>query len=163
MTHFEFMLEACAQAEINSRNHFEDGGPFGAVIVKDGEIIGRGKNTVLASHNPTAHAEILAIGEACDHLGTHDLTGCVLYTSCYPCPMCLSAIIWSNIKEIYYGNTKEDAAAIGFKDDVIYHVINNILEGRESENKGILNLAQLDREEAIKTFEDFKKSAGHLY
>lgn len=163
MNDLEFMYEACKQAELNAKNHFKEGGPFGAIITKDGKIIGKGKNNVLASHNPTAHAEITAIEDACNYLKTHDLTGCVLYTSCYPCPMCLSAIIWSNIKTIYYGNTKEDAADIGFRDDRIYSVINNILEGREEENKNILELHQIDRDETIKTFEKFKSESGTLY
>ena len=96
------------------------GGPFGAVVVKNGEIVGRGSNHVLANNDPTAHAEVTAIRDACKNLGTYDLTGCEIYTSCYPCPMCLSAIIWANIKKVYYGNTKEDAAKIGFRDDFIY-------------------------------------------
>ena len=99
------------------------GGPFGAVIVKDNKIIGKGSNNVLKNNDPTAHAEIMAIRDACMNIGSYDLTGCTLYTSCYPCPMCLSAIIWSNIKEVYYGNTKEDADNIGFRDKFIYDFI----------------------------------------
>ena len=82
------------------------GGPFGACVVKDGEIIGKGSNNVLKNNDPTAHAEVVAIREACQKLNTYDLTGCTMYATCYPCPMCLSAIIWSNIKKVYYGNTK---------------------------------------------------------
>ena len=89
-----------------------DGGPFGAVIIKNNEIVGKGNNQVVLKNDPTAHAEIVAIRDACKNLGTFDLTGCEIYTSCYPCPMCLSAIIWSNIKMVYYGNTKEDAEKI---------------------------------------------------
>lgn len=163
MNDLELMYEACKQAELNAESHFKEGGPFGAIIVKDGKIIGKGKNNVLASHNPTAHAEITAIEDACDNLKTHDLTGCILYTSCYPCPMCLSAIIWSNIKTIYYGNTKEDAADIGFRDDMIYNVINNILADKKDNNKNILELHQLGRSEAIKTFEKFKNNSGITY
>ena len=127
------------------------GGPFGACIVKDGEIIGKGINRVLKDNDPTAHAEIVAIRNACKKLETYDLTGCEIYTSCYPCPMCLSAIIWSNIKKVYYANTKEDAADIGFRDDFIYEFISNNME-----DKSVLNLKSMDREEAIKVFEEYK-------
>ena len=163
MNDLQFMLEAYKEAEKNCLCNFEEGGPFGAVVVKDGEIIGRGKNSVLSSHNPTAHAEIIAIENACSYLETHDLTGCVLYTSCYPCPMCLSAIIWSNIKEVYYGNTKEDAASIGFRDDNIYDAINNILGNKEKANKEIIKLHQIGRNETIETFDKFRNNQGKLY
>ena len=123
------------------------GGPFGAVIVKDGKIVGKGSNCVLENNDPTAHAEIIAIREASKTLNTYDLSGCELYTSCYPCPMCLSAIIWANIKKVYYGNTKEDAARIGFRDDMIYDYIKN--------NGNLLDLENIDREETIKTFEEY--------
>ena len=113
----EFMLKAVAEAEKNIIS--KDGGPFGAVIVKDGVIVGTGHN----DNDPTCHAEMQAIRDACRNLKTFDLTGCELYTSCYPCPMCLSATIWANIKKVYYGNTAEDAADIGFRDDFIYKFI----------------------------------------
>ena len=124
------------------------GGPFGACVVKDGKIIGKGSNKVLISNDPTAHAEIIAIREACKNINSYDLSGCELYTSCYPCPMCLSAIIWANIKKVYYGNTKEDAANIGFRDELIYSYI-------KKENSDILELESMDREETIKVFEDY--------
>ena len=126
------------------------GGPFGACIVKDGKIIGKGFNRVIKDIDPTAHAEIVAIREACKNTNSHDLSGCELYTSCYPCPMCLSAIIWSNIKKVYYANTKEDAASIGFRDDYIYDYIKSNME-----DKNILELKELNREEAIKVFEKY--------
>ena len=129
-----------------------EGGPFGACIVKDGNIVGRGSNKVLKNNDPTAHAEIMAIRDACNNLNSYDLSGCELYTSCYPCPMCLSAIIWSNIKVVYYGNTKEDAADIGFRDDFIYKYINNV----ESSGDNILQLNALDRDATIKTFNEYK-------
>lgn len=129
------------------------GGPFGACIVKDGKIIGRGSNHVLKNNDPTAHAEIMAIRDACKNIGSYDLNGCELYTSCYPCPMCLSAIIWSNIKIVYYGNTKEDAAKIGFRDDYIYDFIKT-LDNRSNDNTP-LKLIGIDREETIKTFNNF--------
>lgn len=129
------------------------GGPFGACVVNNGEIIGRGSNKVLSNNDPTAHAEIMAIREACKNLNTYDLSNCELYTSCYPCPMCLSAIIWSNIKTVYYGNTKEDAKSIGFRDDFIYEYISNISKNKQDNN--ILELKSMDREETIKEFEEF--------
>ena len=101
-----------------------DGGPFGAVIVNDkGEIISRGHNSVLSEKVPTAHAEVVAIREACKKLGTHSLEGCTLYSSCEPCPMCLSATIWANIKTIYYGATQKDADDAGFRDELIYEYL----------------------------------------
>ena len=128
------------------------GGPFGAVVVKDGTIVGMGSNHVLANNDPTAHAEIMAIRDACKALGTHDLTGCEIYTSCYPCPMCLSAIIWSNITKVFYGNTKEDAADIGFRDDMIYNYLSSLTSGHKDDT---LELIAMDREETIKTFNRF--------
>lgn len=132
------------------------GGPFGACVVKDGEIIGKGSNNVLKNNDPTAHAEIVAIREACQKLNTYDLTGCTMYATCYPCPMCLSAIIWSNIKVVYYGNTKEDAAKIGFRDDFIYDYIKN------QNKKEILDLKQIDSEITIKAFQEFEQKEDKI-
>lgn len=129
------------------------GGPFGACIVKNGTIIGKGSNHVLSNNDPTAHAEIIAIRNACQNINSYDLSDCELYTSCYPCPMCLSAIIWANIKKVYYGNTKEDASNIGFRDDYIYDYIKKLTDNIE-DNK-ILSLKCIDREETIKTFNKF--------
>ena len=129
------------------------GGPFGACVVKNGQIIGKGSNHVLANNDPTAHAEIMAIRDACKNIKSYDLKECELYTSCYPCPMCLSAIIWSNIKKVYYGNTKEDAADIGFRDDFIYQYIQNLAQNQQ--DNSILNLISMDREETIKEFKKF--------
>ena len=143
----EYMKIAKDLSEESIRTH--EGGPFGACIVKDGIVIGKGRNMVLKQNDPTAHAEVTAIRDACSNIGTYDLSGCVLYTTCYPCPMCLSATIWANIKEVYYGNTKEDAAAIGFRDDYIYDYI----KGTNTED--VMELIPLDREETIKTFEAF--------
>lgn len=100
-----------------------EGGPFGAVIVKDGNIIGRGWNQVTTANDPTAHAEVMAIRNACAKLDTFDLSGCTLYASCEPCPMCLSAIYWARIDEIYYAASRTDAAAAGFDDDFIYQEV----------------------------------------
>ena len=124
------------------------GGPFGACVVKDGQIIGKGSNHVLSEKDPTAHAEIMAIREACKNINSYDLSGCELYTTCYPCPMCLSAIIWSNIRKVYFGNTTDDASNIGFRDEVIYDYIKN-------SNGDILELESMDREETIKAFEEY--------
>ena len=145
----EYMKVAKELAEENLT--INAGGPFGACVVKDGEIIGRGSNKVISENDPTAHAEINAIREACKNIGSHDLSGCELYTSCYPCPMCLSAIIWANIKKVYYGNTKEDAAEIGFRDEFIYEYIKN-----GNSNADVLALESMDREETIKAFEEYK-------
>lgn len=147
----EYMKIAKELSEDNLKTNV--GGPFGACIVKDGKIIGKGSNHVLANNDPTAHAEVTAIRDACKNINSYDLSGCEIYTSCYPCPMCLSAIIWSNIKKCYYGNTKEDAAAIGFRDDFIYDYINNI--DNESNGSDILELQSMDRDETIKAFNDF--------
>lgn len=129
------------------------GGPFGACVVKNGKIIGKGSNHVLKDNDPTAHAEVMAIREACKNINSYDLSDCELYTSCYPCPMCLAASIWANIKKVYYGNTKKDAANIGFRDDYIYNYIKNLTDGVEDNN--ILDLECLDREETIKIFHQF--------
>ncbi len=135
----------------NEKNNFQDGGPFGALIADtNGNIIATGKNEVLKEKDPTMHAEVCAIRNACKKLNTHDLTGYILYTSCYPCPMCMSAAIWSNIKTIYYGNTQKDADKIGFRDDVIY----KFLEGKEN----LLDLIQINREITIEGFEIFEKN-----
>ena len=148
----EFMKIAKELSEDNLKTNV--GGPFGACIVKNGEIIGKGSNHVLAKNDPTAHAEVEAIRDACKNINSYDLSDCTLYTSCYPCPMCLSAIIWANIKEVYYGNTKEDAADIGFRDDFIYDFINKLNNNIDASD--VLDLKCMDREETIKAFNDFK-------
>ncbi len=134
-----------------------EGGPFGAVITdKEGNIIANGNNRVLKNNDPTAHAEIVAIREACKKLNTYDLSEYILYTSCEPCPMCLSAIIWSNIKKVYYGCTKKDAGEIGFRDNMIYEYL-------KGNNKDLINLEEMDRDECIKTFEEYKNQNGIIY
>ena len=133
-----------------------DGGPFGAVIVdSNGNIVANGNNKVLKEKDPTAHAEIVAIRNACKVLNTSDLSGCTLYTSCEPCPMCLSAIIWSNIKQVYYGCTRKDAACIGFRDDDIYEFIKG--------NNNLIELEQMDRDTCIETMNNYKKNDGIIY
>ena len=146
----EYMKVAKELSEENIKTNA--GGPFGACIVKNNRIIGKGSNKVLENNDPTAHAEIMAIREACQNINSYDLSGCELYTSCYPCPMCLSAIIWSNIKKVYYGNTKEDAALIGFRDDDIYKFIKEL-----PNNNNIINFKNIDREKTIKVFEEYLK------
>ncbi|MBW5447584.1 tRNA-specific adenosine deaminase [Cohnella sp. CFH 77786] len=114
------------------------GGPFGAIVVKDGKIIGRGRNEVTCSNDPTAHAEVQAIREACRHLNSFQLTGCEIYTSCEPCPMCIGAIYWARPDAVYYACTKEDAAAIGFDDRFIYEEIALPMEQRSIRMKRML-------------------------
>lgn len=151
----QYMKIAKENADKGIKN--KEGGPFGVVIVdKEGKIISHGNNQVLKNNDPTAHAEITAIRRACEALNTYDLSDYTLYTSCEPCPMCLSAIIWANIKEVYYGCTKEDAAKIGFRDEAIYDFI-------KGKDKTLLNLKQIDREECKKTFEKYKKNGGVIY
>lgn len=133
------------------------GGPFGAVIVKDNNIIAVSSNSVLKDNDPTAHAEINAIREACQKLNTYDLKGCTLYATGYPCPMCLSAIIWSNIKKVYYGTNLKDAEKIGFRDDCIYNFIN------KTKDNNILELENINREECLKLFEEYKNSQKTIY
>jgi tRNA(Arg) A34 adenosine deaminase TadA len=121
MTPETFMREAIKLAEAGMRDG--RGGPFGCVVVRKGEIVGRGHNRVTSTNDPTAHAEVVAIREACAHLETFQLIDCELYTSCEPCPMCLSAIYWARIPQVFYANTRADAAAIGFDDDFIYQQV----------------------------------------
>ncbi len=154
----EYMKLAKELAKENLKTNA--GGPFGACIVKNGKIIGKGSNNVLLNNDPTAHAEIMAIRDACKNINSYDLSNCELYTSCYPCPMCLSAIIWSNIKVVYYGNTKEDAANIGFRDDLIYSYIENLSKNKQDMN--VLELKSMDREETIKEFENFAKRENKI-
>ncbi len=126
------------------------GGPFGAVVVKNGEIVGRGFNQVTSSNDPTAHAEVVAIRDACNNLGTFQLEDCEIYTSCEPCPMCLGAIYWARPSKVYYANTREDAAEIGFDDAFIYQEIPLPIHQRKIE------MIPLGREEAQKAFQFWK-------
>ncbi|TCZ66539.1 nucleoside deaminase [Flaviaesturariibacter aridisoli] len=128
------------------------GGPFGAVVVKDGQIIARGANSVTATNDPTAHAEVMAIREACRVLGTFQLDGCEIYTSCEPCPMCLGAIYWARPAKLFYANTKADAAAIQFDDQFIYEELEKPVEARS------LFTRQLLREEALEAFQMWQSS-----
>ena len=148
MTDKDFMKEAVSLSLEGMRNR--EGGPFGAIVVKNGQIIGRGNNRVASSNDPTAHAEVVAIREACQHLGHFQLDGCILYTSCEPCPMCLGAIYWARPEKVYYACTKNDAAAIGFDDDFIYKELELPLSERK------IPALQLLREEGLKAFEEWE-------
>ncbi|HEY4988616.1 MAG TPA: nucleoside deaminase [Opitutaceae bacterium] len=121
MSHESFMRDAIQLSVDGVRSG--KGGPFGCVVVRAGKVVGRGNNQVTSTCDPTAHAEMVAIREACRTLGTFQLADCALYTSCEPCPMCLSAIYWARIPAVFYGNSRQDAAAIGFDDDFIYQQI----------------------------------------
>ncbi|MBO4802699.1 MAG: nucleoside deaminase [Bacteroidaceae bacterium] len=138
-----FMREAIRLANNSVR---QGGGPFGAVIVKDGEIIAGSSNSVTLDNDPTAHAEVNTIRRACKRLGTFDLSGCTIYTSCEPCPMCLGAIYWAHISRIFYGNTRKDAREIDFADDFIYEELDKPLSQRS------VPILPLLREEALETF-----------
>jgi tRNA(Arg) A34 adenosine deaminase TadA len=143
-----------------SRRKMEEncGGPFGAVVVKGGRIIGEGWNQVTSGNDPTAHAEVTAIRNACKSLGDYRLEGCEIYTSCEPCPMCLAAIYWARLDRIYYANTRQDAAAIGFDDDFFYREISL----PEAERK--LPIRRLLADEAKNVFESWmKKTDKTLY
>ena len=148
-----FMLRAI-ELSINSVN--TAGGPFGCVIVKKNKIIAEGTNLVTLSKDPTAHAEVVAIREACKKLNTFNLNGCVLYTSCEPCPMCLSAIYWSRIDNIFYANTRDDAKKINFDDSLIYSEIS-----KKNEEKKI-KIKQIMRDEALKAFDLWDKKIDKI-
>ena len=127
-----------------------EGGPFGAVVVKDGAIVAEGHNQVTTANDPTAHAEVVAIREACRMLGTFNLEGCEIYASCEPCPMCLSAIYWARLGAIYYANSRVDAAAIGFDDEFLYAEVAKPIEERE------IPTVRLMAEEALGVFEEWE-------
>ena len=147
MSNHKFMQRAI---ELSVENIKNGGGPFGAVIVKDGKIISEGTNRVTVDLDPTAHAEVSAIRHAAKKLNTFDLSGCEIYTSCEPCPMCLGAIYWAHLDKIYFGNTKTDAKDIGFDDSFIY----DELELSPTNRK--VTMERLLPEEAIRAFEDWK-------
>lgn len=157
LKHHEFMVKAVDRARFTMNQNV--GGPFGALIVdKDGNILAVASNSVLKDHDATAHAEINAIRTASKKIGTHDLSGCTLYTTCYPCPMCLGAIIWSNIKKVYFGCNALDADAIGFRDDYIYEFIKN-----NSSDKNILDLEEQERGVCLDLFKEYHEKEKELY
>ncbi|MBS7567016.1 nucleoside deaminase [Mucilaginibacter sp. Bleaf8] len=153
--HDKFMRMAIALSEQNVAQGL--GGPFGAVIVKDGEVIAASGNKVVPSNDPTAHAEVSTIRLACQKLGTFSLEGCVIYTSCEPCPMCLGAIYWARLDKIYYANTKSDAAEIGFDDQFIYEELDRPMTERK------LPVVQLLRDEALGAFKTWADSTSKTH
>ena len=149
-----FMREAIRLSLENMRSG--KGGPFGAVIVKDGKIIARGFNQVTSTNDPTAHAEVVAIREACRELNSFQLEGCEIYTSCEPCPMCLGAIYWARPAKMYYANTKIDAAKIGFDDQFIYEEIDLHLSQRQLPSEQLLN------DEALVAFQEWEDKINKI-
>ena len=151
----QYLKLSIEQAEKTYKENI--GGPFGAVIVDEqGNVLSIASNHVLKKHDPTAHAEVEAIRTACQKKQSHDLSGCTIYSSCEPCPMCLSAIIWANIKKCIYGANKVDAANIGFRDNAIYEFL------KTKDNK-ILKMENRNREECLEIFKDYTKINGEIY
>ena len=149
----KFMLRAI---ELSIKSAETIGGPFGCVIVKDNKIISEGSNKVTSTNDPTAHGEIVAIREACLKLSTFNLSGCELYSTCEPCPMCLSAIYWSHIDRVFYANTRDDARNIDFDDNFIYSEINKKIEDRK------IQMIQMHRDEALKAFKIWDKKTDKI-
>lgn len=152
--HEVFMKEAISLAREGMDRG--EGGPFGCVIVRNGEVIGRGYNKVTSSNDPSAHAEVVAIRDACSFLNTFQLTGCDVYTSCEPCPMCLGAIYWARPDRVFYACTRDDAAHIGFDDDFIYNEIAIPIEARR------ISMVQLEQSEGIKVFEAWAAKSDRI-
>jgi guanine deaminase len=144
----KFMQEAIALSQKGMDNN--EGGPFGCIIVKGDEIVGRGNNKVSSTNDPTAHAEVSAIRDACKNLGTFQLSDCEVYTSCEPCPMCLGAIYWARPKAVYFANNRQDAADIGFDDSMIYEEMTVAIEDRK------IPIIPMGRDEALKVFHAWK-------
>jgi guanine deaminase len=153
-THGDFMRAAIRLADWSVKTN--KGGPFGAVVVRDKRIIGRGYNAVTTTNDPTAHAEVVAIRDACKHLRDFHLTDCVIYTNCEPCPMCLGAIHWARIKRIYYANTRLDAAAIGFDDAAFYKEMQRPVSQRQ------IAMTQLLHSRARATFTAWQRKADKV-
>ena len=147
-------MQRAIELSINSVRN--GGGPFGAVIAREGEIIAEGSNSVTIYNDPTAHAEVTAIRKACEKLGTFDLTGCEIYTSCEPCPMCLGAIYWAHLDKIYYANDRKDAADIGFDDDFIYQEIEVKPQYRKKPSEILM------REEGLEAFRIWNKKTDKI-
>lgn len=156
MTHEEIMQLGVDRARKTMNENI--GGPFGAVVTRGDEIISVASNTVLRDNDPTCHAEMNAIREACRILGTYDLSDCAIYASGAPCPMCQSAIIWSNIKKVYVSGTVEDAAEIGFRDDFIYKFIED-----GCKDKNVLNIEQLDSKPAKMLYKEYANMQKTIY
>jgi len=149
----DYMAQAIKEALEGIEN--SEGGPFGSVIVKDGKIIGRGHNRVLLKKDPTCHGEIEAIRNACQNIGTYDLSGCELYTTAEPCPMCLGAVLWSNISRVYYGCSRKDTENIGFRDNAFYEY----LAGKGK----AFSVSERNREDCLKLFDEYKKKNPTIY
>ena len=150
----KFMMEAITLSQNGVRNN--QGGPFGCIVVKGEKIVGRGNNKVTSSNDPTAHAEVVAIRDACKNLGNFQLDGCEIYTSCEPCPMCLGAIYWARPKIVYFANNRADAAGIGFDDSMIYEELGIDLEKRK------IPIINLLREDALKVFEEWQEKEDKI-
>ncbi len=150
----EFMWEAIRLSIQNIRDG--NGGPFACVVVKEGKIIARGTNTVTSTNDPTAHAEIVAIRNACKELKSFQLSGCEIYTSCEPCPMCLGAIYWARPDKIYYANGRNDAAKIGFDDEILYEELSQKISDRK------IPTMQLMREEALAAFREWEQKQDKI-
>lgn len=148
------MMEAIALSHNGVVNN--EGGPFGCVVVKGDAIVGRGNNKVTSSNDPTAHAEVTAIRDACKNLGTFQLDDCEIYTSCEPCPMCLGAIYWARPKVVYFANNRQDAADIGFDDSMIYEEMTVKIEDRK------IPILSLGRDAALKVFEEWKNKPDKI-
>lgn len=146
----KFVEESCLERK--------DGGPFGAIVFKDGEVVGVGFNNVLRDKNPVHHAEIQAIGDACAELDTFDLTGCELYATGYPCPMCMSAIIWANIKKVYYSGDYKDAEKIGFRDKHIHKFIKG-----GCKDTSVLEFVQVDKEKIVELYKKYHETNMEMY
>ena len=155
MTDKEQYMKEAVNAALKGMNNNE-GGPFGCVVVKDGKIVGRGNNKVTSTNDPTAHAEVTAIRDACKNLDSFQLDGCEIYTSCEPCPMCLGAIYWARPKKVYYACTREDAANIDFDDEFIYTEISKEINGRQIPFINIL------RNDATKVFKNWIKKEDKI-
>lgn len=150
----KFMAEAIALSQKGIQSN--QGGPFGCVVVKGNDIVGRGNNMVTSTNDPTAHAEVVAIRDACKNLQTFQLDDCEIYTSCEPCPMCLGAIYWARPKVIYYANNREDAAAIGFDDSMIYEEMGKSYPDRK------IPIMSLSRDEAFKIFREWQSKEDKI-
>lgn len=148
-------MQAAIELSKNGMLH-NDGGPFGCVVVKDGEIVGKGWNKVTSTNDPTAHAEVSAIRDACNNLGTFQLNDCEIYTSCEPCPMCMGAIYWARPAKVFYANTRIDAANIGFDDSLIYEELTLPLNQRK------IAMQALGRDEAIQVFEAWQQKTDKV-
>jgi guanine deaminase len=151
----EIFMQMAIDLAIEGMNN-NIGGPFGCIVVKNGEVVGKGCNSVATTNDPTAHAEVVAIRDACKNLDTFQLDGCFIYTSCEPCPMCLGAIYWARAAKIYYGCTRTDAAAFQFDDDFIYKELVLPMSDRQ------IPIYQCNRKESVKVFKAWKEKEGKV-